>query len=312
MKGKCPPGIGIGLLQFPAERKDDPRARTYVIDHVAPGASFSRRFQVCNGTGAAITARLYAGAADVQGGQFTLAPGDAQNDVSRAIRVDPPTLTLAAGTIGVATAVFTVPRDAQAGEQYGAVYAEITGGGKVVARSRVGIRVYLDIGRGGEQPSDFAIDSLRAGRTPAGLPMVSAAVTNTGARALDLVGELRLSNGPGQLSAGPFPVTKGNTLGVGQTEQVQIPLPQQISGGPWTADLTLRSGLLERRATATISFPDAAGATAEPVQATPKQPTAAHRVLLPVAIGLIGLLVLLLLAVGYLTSRRKARRDAPS
>ncbi|MEO6205237.1 MAG: peptidase [Mycobacteriales bacterium] len=310
----CPPGIGVGLLQIPTDRADDPRARAYVIDHVMPGAQLSRTFQVCNGTGAATSVRLYAAAAEVRNGTFALDPAEQQNDVSRAISVIPGALSLAKGAIGVATARFAVPRDARSGEQYAVIYAEVTStrGGEVVARSRAGIRVYLDIAPGGEQPSDFQIDSLTAGRTAAGLPVVAAAVTNTGARALDLVGELKLSEGPGALSAGPFPVTGGTTIGVGQTQPVSITLPKQITGGPWTADLTLRSGLLERDATAQITFPDAAGATAPPVAATPKSFTAEHNVLLPFAAGLIGLLIVLLITVGYLTSRRRARERTPS
>ncbi len=311
----CPPGVGIGLLEVPQARAADPRAQSYIIDHVAPGASFSRRFQVCNGTSSTAALRLYAAAADVRDGQFLLDVSPPDNDVSRAITVAPGSLVLAPGERGIATARFAVPRDAAAGEQYAVVYAELddTGGAQVKNRSRVGIRVYLDVARGGEPRSDFRINSLQAGRTATGASTVTASVANTGARALDLVGELALRDGPGQLSAGPFAVTRGTTIGVGQTQQVVVPLPAQIAGGPWTADLVLRSGLLTRRASAVVTFPEGTATVAQPVPAVPvsapaeESIAADHRILVPLAGGLLGLVALLLLVVGYLTSRRRAR-----
>ncbi len=235
----------------------------------------------------------------------------ADNDVSRAISVVPSSLTLAAGARGIATARFVIPRDTREGEQYAVIYAQAEGtdADGVVTRSRAGIRVYLDVGVGGEQPSDFRIASLQAGRSATGAAVVTAEVVNTGARALDLRGELVLRDGPGQLSAGPFPVTAGTTVGVGQTEQVRIALPRQVTGGPWTAALTLTSGLLTRSATAVLTFPEATG-TAPAVAASPtsERPLAAdHRIVVPLAVGLLGLVALLLIVTGYLTSRRRAR-----
>lgn len=303
----CPKGLGIGLLQFPGARAGDPRARAYVIDHVAPGATFSRRLQVCNGTGGPVRVRLYAAAAQVTGGAFVLDGGPADNDLSRSITVDPPTLTLPSGAVGVATARFAIPRDARAGEQYAVIYAQVDGRrGQVIARSRAGIRVYLDIGAGGERPSDFRIDSLAASRTAQGRPQVRAQVRNTGARALDFTGELTLTEGPGALSAGPFPVVAGTTLGIGQAAPVQVVLPEQVTGGPWTATLTLRSGTLERTASARITFPDLLGASGPPVPARQLGVAGEHRVVVPLAIGLAGLLALLLLAAALLASRRRA------
>jgi hypothetical protein len=126
--------------------------------------------------------------------------------------------------------------------------------------NRVGIRLYLSIGPGGPPAADFTIDSLTAIRSPEGVPMVLASVHNTGGRALDMSGTLELTAGPGGLSAGPFPADLGITLGVGDTEPVTIPLDKQLPAGPWDARITLRSGLLERRAEATITFPDAGAA----------------------------------------------------
>ena len=123
--------------------------------------------------------------------------------------------------------------------------------------NRVGIRIYLSVGPGGEPASDFAVSSLTAKRDPDGTPIVTAQVRNTGGRALDLAGELRLAEGPGGLSGGPFPAELGTTLGVGNAAPVTILLDKQLPNGPWQANLVLKSGLLERSATAEITFPDA-------------------------------------------------------
>lgn len=307
----CPPGIGIGLLQFPKERADDPRAQAYVIDSVAPGATFRRQFQVCNGTGSAVTAELYATAADVRDGSFVPAEGRQLNDVAWAIEIEPSRLTIPAGEPAVATAVFRVPRDAEQGEQYGVIFAEIAGEGSAVqARSRAGIRVYLDIAAGGEARSDFVVDSLQGVRNADGTPAVIARVTNTGRRALDLTGELLLTDGPGGLSGGPFVAELGTTLGIEQSAMVTVPLDRAISGGPWTATLTLTSGLLERQARAQVIFPDDAGEENPPVQAESLSPVEDPDLVVPFAIGLLFLLFVLLLIVAYLTSRRKARERA--
>ena len=176
-----------------------------------------------------------------------------------------------------ATVTITVPRDAAPGEQYGVVWAEarsapIAGGG-VTQVSRVGIRLYLSVGPGGPPAADFTIDSLTAKRSPDGRPTVLASVHNTGGRALDMNGTLRLSAGPGGLSAGPFPATLGTTLAIGDTEPVTIALDKRLPAGPWDARITLRSGLLERSARATITFPDTGASppvnTTSPVRRQP-------------------------------------------
>jgi hypothetical protein len=82
-------------------------------------------------------------------------------------------------------------------------------------------------------------------------------VRNTGGRALDVSGTLRLRAGPGGLSAGPFPATLGTTLAIGDTEPVTILLDRRLPAGPWQARVTLHSGLIERNTQATITFPAA-------------------------------------------------------
>ena len=127
--------------------------------------------------------------------------------------------------------------------------------------SRVGIRLYLSIGPGAAPAPNFAIVSLTAERARDGQPCVVASVHNTGGRALDLNGTLQLSAGPGGLSAGPFAANLTTTLAIGDTEPVTIALDRQVPAGPWRGRITLHSGLLERSAGATITFPATGNAT---------------------------------------------------
>jgi hypothetical protein len=201
-----------------------------------------------------------------------------------------------------ATVTIDVPEDAPPGEQYGVVWAEVrsepVADGGVLQVSRVGIRIYLSVGPGGAPAADFTIDSLTAERSSEGQPIVLATVHNIGGRALDMSGTLKLLAGPGGLSAGPFPATLGTTLPIAGRETVTIALDDAIPAGPWDARITLRSGLLERTARATISFP-ASGASPS-VLTTPLRPATPYLV--------AGGLFVLLLA-----HRRAARHpQAPS
>ena len=85
--------------------------------------------------------------------------------------------------------------------------------------------------------------------------MITAAVHNTGGRAIDLSGTIELTDGPGGLSAGPFALTLGITIAVGDTETATTTMENSVPAGPWTATITLRSGLLEISEQATITFP---------------------------------------------------------
>jgi hypothetical protein len=152
-----------------------------------------------------------------------------------------------------------VPRRASAGERYGVVWAEVASppapGGAVSVVNRVGIRMYLSVGPGGEPASDFRIESLSATRAADGRPMVTAYVRNTGGRALDVTGSLVLADGPGGLSAGPFPAQLGTTLALGDTKPVAVLLDRRLPEGPWRARIALHSGFVKRVSEATLVFP---------------------------------------------------------
>ena len=121
--------------------------------------------------------------------------------------------------------------------------------------------------------------------------MIHATVHNTGGRAIDLSGDAQLTAGPGGLAAGPFPVTVGTTVGIGETEPATVVLDKALPAGPWDAAMTLKSGILEVSEHATITFPDtgeAAPVSAVPVP-VPQSSTPAW--LLPAIVGLAVLLI---------------------
>ena len=266
--------IGLQLLDAPAAAGNDPRAQVYIVDHLAPGAVIHRRVEVTNTTDSIAHVLLYAAAASIANGSFLGAAGHTPNDLSTWTAIRPGGAEVVAGGRATATVTIAVPLTAAPGEQYTAIWAEVrsdpVAGGGLTQVSRVGIRVYLSIGPGGPPAADFTIDSLTAGRAPDGGRMVLARVHNTGGRALDMHGTLDLLAGPGGLSAGPFPVKLGTTLAITDTESVQVSVDRQVPAGPWSARITLRSGLLERTARATITFPDTGLAPA--VTATSSRP----------------------------------------
>ncbi|MQS16955.1 hypothetical protein F7Q99_33400 [Streptomyces kaniharaensis] len=293
--------IGLKLLDAPQDREADPRAHMYIVDHLAPGSVIRRRLQVTNTSGLDQRVDLYAGSAAINGGTFTAEPDRTPNELTTWVSVDdcvseadvaagatdcgapekaepekgatgpsaPPSAVRevpAHGTVVVRVSV-RVPPKASAGERYAVLWAQVAGRATNVRLvNRVGVRIYLDVGAGGEPPSDFRIEELTPERAPDGIPKVVAKVHNTGKRALDLTGSMALSDGPGSLSAGPFPANLGTTLAVGGTEPVTVPLDRRLPDGPWKVRLTLASGLVERTVTATVTFPagSRAGASVTP------------------------------------------------
>jgi hypothetical protein len=307
---QAPETVGIRILDAPTNRADDPRARIYIVDHVAPGTTINRRVEVSNDTSKAQTIQLYAAAADVVAGTFQFGEGRAANDLTRWTTVAPASLSLAAGAKGIATVTVAVPAKATAGEQYGVVWAELNAppppGGGLGATNRVGVRMYLSVGPGGEPPSDFEVTAVQGQRAADGSPVVAATVRNTGARALDMSGELRLANGPGGLSAGPFNATVGATLGLGQTGPVVITLDKALPNGPWDAKVVMRSGTITREVSASITFPGQPASASDAVK-TRSSGKASSGVLIA---GGAGVLVLMVVLVVLIRKRRRSHAQA--
>lgn len=305
-------GIGIRLLDAAVARRDDPRAHLYIDDHLRPGTSIARHVQVSNFTASPVRLHLYAAASTIDAAGWQVAAGRSRNELTSWMRVTPSVVALQPGRSATATVEIDVPATASKGERYATVIAELpapqaTDAAAVRVATRVGVRVYLDVGPGGEPASDFTISTLTAAREADGTPTVSAHVTNTGDRALDLGGRLTLGDGPGGLRAGPYDVQVPRTLGIGETGDVVVALDKQTPAGPWLARMMLQSGYVSHAVTATLSFPAAAGTSAAPVRATPVSPLHDRSLLVPVAIGLI--LALLLALLLFLWWRRRRRDD---
>jgi hypothetical protein len=297
-RGAAAGSIGVQLLDVPLSAYADPRARLYIIDHLHPGTTIHRRIEISNTTTSTVHIVAYPAAATISQGAFVGATAHTPNELSTWTSVLPGAFEVAPDGHAIATVTIAVPRNAPGGEQYGVVWAETRSpapaGGGITQVSRVGIRLYLSIGPGGAPASEFTIESLTGKRSPDGQPTVVASVHNTGGRALDMSGTLQLSAGPGGLSAGPFAANLGTTLAIGATEPITIVLDKQIPDGPWHALVTLRSGLLQRSARATINFP---------TTGTSQLPN-----------GLIAVFVVLLLVVGILVvllMRRRRNQPPP-
>jgi hypothetical protein len=307
---QTPETVGIRIVDAPSSRSDDPRAKLYIVDHVAPGTTITRRVEVNNGTSKPQTIQLYAASAEVAGGVFQFGEGRAANDLTRWTTVNPSSVSLAAGAKGLATVTIAVPPKATAGEQYGVVWAELSAaapaGGGIAAVNRVGVRMYLSVGPGGEPPTEFEVTTLQGQRAADGSPVVAATVHNTGGRAIDLSGELRLTGGPGGLSAGPFNATLGTTLGVGQAEPVLVTLDKALPAGPWQAKIVLRSGTTEREGGASVTFPAQASTKSPAAKASSGDGSGP-----PVVAGAVVLGLLVIFGIFLVLSRRR-RRGADS
>jgi hypothetical protein len=298
--------LGIRLLEASSNRRDDPRARVFIVDHMNPGTSISRRFEVRNSSGRDQHVKIYAGAAHIEGHQFIPAAERDANELSSWVSVDRRELVLPPNGRATLRATIDIPKSASRGERYGAIWAEVsspTASGKAVRMvNRVGIRIYLDVGPGGDPPSDFAVDQLLPGRAEDGTPLVQATVRNTGERALDVSGRLWLSDGPGGLSAGPFPTRSVVTLAVGAEAPVLVELDDHIPDGPWQVELALESGRVRHTVTGTLTFPLREGTWGLPALLDSFLPKAL------IVAGAIATAILVLLVSAMVYAHRRNRR----
>ncbi|MER6827983.1 hypothetical protein ABT352_18535 [Streptosporangium sp. NPDC000563] len=295
--------IGIRLLEAPVSYRGDPRALSYIVDHLNPGTTIHRKVEISNTSGKPRHISLYPAAANVARNSFNAPAGRPRNELVGWMSLDRDSVDLPPGGTSTAQVTIKVPPVASRGERFGVVWAEAvaepddTHPVRVV--NRVGIRVYLDVGPGGEPPSDFRIETLTPARAPDGSPQLVAQVRNTGERTLDMNGSVSLTEGPGGLQAGPFPADLGVTLLPDAAARVTVTMDRRMPDGPWKARLTLMSGMVKRMATATLTFPAAgAGLSVEPDENY-----------LPL-VGLVAGLIVPATALGIVVRRR--RRAAAS
>lgn len=254
-----PAGVGIQLVEIPRDRAEDPRARAYIVDHINPGTTIHRKVKLRNTSSTPQHVELYAGAATVENNAFTINDGRAGNELTSWVSLDTASVDIPSGDSTSVEVSIAVPSKASRGERYGAIWAQVsspTEGGNIAQIHRVGIRIYLDIGLGGEPPTDFRIDGIAAVRGSGPWPVVAAQVTNTGERAIDMTGTLALSKGG--VRAGPYKVTNGATILPGHEGRVEVEVNETLADGTWDATLTLASGTVERKATGRINLPIAA------------------------------------------------------
>ena len=299
VSGPGPARFGIRLVDIPVAEADNPRAYRYIIDHLNPGTTIRRRVQIVNLSASAAHVTVFPDAATIRGGYFIGDVGQTPSDLTTWITMSRPSVSLAPNARAMVTVTIQVPRTASPGNLYGVIWAQETGVGKssnginLIEANRVGIRIYVSVGPGGPPPVNFDITSIAATRSARGQLLVRAQVHNTGGQAIDATGTLKLTDGPGGLTAGPYQET-GVTLAPGQSEPIKVVLNKQVPNGPWRAQIDMTSGITHRSAEATIDFSPAAGA---------------NRRYLIVAVILIVLVLLAGLAVWLI---RRNRRSSPT
>ncbi len=299
--------ISIALLDIPADRADDPRAQSYIVDNIPPGQSIKRRVSVTNHTGAPAKLDVYTGPAVLENGAFTPKPRGESSPLTEWVTLSTDEVDLENGESAEVLVTISVPEDAPEIEQYGLIWLstkdpEVAPGEQVRQVARVGVRMYVSVGEGNGPPSDFGIDSLVPQRDEDGNAVVAAQVTNIGGRAVDISGVLDLGKGPGGLTATAVSA-QTLTIGPGDSGQVVFAIPDSASfpAGPWSATARLSSGWIEHSMRAELTFPDAGAG--EPVEG--------DRGLSAVAWAAIIAGLLVAVAVAYVLVRRRQSAAIP-
>jgi hypothetical protein len=252
--------FGVRLVDVPVDESANPRALQYIIDFLPAGSVIRRRIMIINDEPQAAHFSVYPAAAQISGGRFLGQAGQARNELTGWITVQRPSVTLGPGQSTMDLVTIRVPPGATRMEHYGIIWAQqaatIRASSTIAIKdvARVGVRVYLAVGRGGVPLTRFTITSLAGRRSPSGQALLVAGVHDTGGRAIDLTGQVRLAGGPGGSSAGPFTERQAVTLAPGQSGSVRFTLPAGLPDGPWTASVTLASGLTTATARATVLF----------------------------------------------------------
>jgi hypothetical protein len=255
-----PQRFGVRLVDVPVSEANNPRALRYIIDYLPTGTVIHRRIMVLNQEARTAHFTVYPDAAQISHELFTGDAGQTRNELTGWVSVQHSALTLPPHGQAMDMITIKVPRVATRGEHYGVIwvqqtaYVRASGGFGVNDVARVGIRIYLAVGRGGAPPTNFTITSITAHRSASGRPSLLVHVDNTGGRAVDVDGTVRLTGGPGNSVAGPFPAQQIITLAPGQSGNMTFDPPKSLPNGPWQAKVTLASGITTCTATATIQF----------------------------------------------------------
>ncbi|WP_149405123.1 hypothetical protein [Rhodococcus sp. ANT_H53B] len=257
--------VGIRLLEAPVSLQGDPRALTYIVDNLPPGTTITRKVEVRNGADEERTISMYAAAASVGQSGFTVADDRAVNELSTWMSVSPSEATVPPNSTAQAVVTIDVPSDAPEGEQYAVIWAQVTdneSGSGIQNVSRVGIRTYLSVGPGNGPPADLEVDAVTATRNANGAPELVATVANIGGRALDPQGTVTLSGGPGGISTSPVEAA-GSSIAPGQSGTVAFAFDPALPSGPWQAEVTVTSGLVNKTSNVELTFPDQGSVAAQ-------------------------------------------------
>lgn len=253
------PAFGVRLYDVPVIDADNPRGLRYIIDFLHPGVVIHRRILILNQEPQPTRFAVYPDAARITHGAFVGDAGQTRSELTGWITVQHAQVRLApqASTLDMVTV--RVSRSATTGEHYGIIWVQQTArvrsaaGAEIREVARVGIRIYLAVGHG-FPPTKFVIISLTGHRSARGQPFLVAKVHNTGQRAVDISGELRLTDGPSGIKAGPFQEQQVVTLAPGQYGNLIFVPSKLLPDGPWHAAVLLVSGLNTSTAQYTIQF----------------------------------------------------------
>ncbi len=289
--------FGVRLVDVPVSEAHNPRALRYIIDYVRPGTVLRRRILVVSDESRRARVTVYSDAATITHGDFIGDAGATRSELTTWITVRHRALSLRPGARVMDLVTIRVPKIATRGEHYGVIWvqqvahARTATGVDINEISRVGIRIYLAIGKGGAPPTRFDITSI-SGMKHGSRPLIMAHVRNTGGRAVDLAGTARLTSGPGGVTAGPFRAQQSVTLAPGQSGNVVFAPSRQLPEGAWQATVSLVSGLNRARSTAGIQLGAGSGG--------------ASWIGLVAMLGGIGV-ILLIVAMTFILARRSLR-----
>jgi hypothetical protein len=295
--------FGVRLVDVPLPARHNPRGLRYIIDFVYPGTVIRRRIMVLNEENHRARFAVYPDAAVITRGKFIGAAGETRSELTSWVTVQHPSLTLRAHHHAMDLITIRVPPGATRGEHYGVIWAQQTGylrtasGVLIKDIARVGVRIYLAVGRGGALPTRFAVSSVTVRHRASGQPYIVVRVRDTGQRAVDITGTARLDHGPGGSATGPVRSPQTLTLAPGQDGDVTFTPPRGLPAARWLARITLVSGFTTRAVTASLRL----GPKLAP------QPSKGVPAMTWVAAVLVALAVLGAVTLARARARRRAR-----
>jgi hypothetical protein len=255
----APPSFGTRLVDVPVSEAHNPRALQAIIDDLTPGTVIRRRILIANNELQTSHFTVYPDAARIRNGSFEGDAGQTRSELTTWITIQHGRVTLGPDKTVMDLVTIRVPRVATRGEHYGVIWVQQsarakTGDGVAVTEvNRVGIAIYLAVSHGA-LPTSFAIETIAGHRSARGQPVLSARISNTGGRAVNLSGTVSLTDGPGGTSAGPFSARTVVTLAPGQSGTLTFRPGKRLPSGPWLATVTVVSGLNKVIASATVDF----------------------------------------------------------